>query len=83
MGMDDLDNGRKFSGPLIGRKSAKKEVPTIKLKYYMDITVVQRFNMLHQQHEPMPTVRSFLELVLNLGVKAYEREYTIWGFRKD
>ena len=81
MGMDAYENKVKLSDPLIGCE--EEDCEERKIHNYMDIKVVNRFSKLLESHSPQPMAKGFLELILNLGIRAYEREYTIYGFKRD
>jgi hypothetical protein len=81
MGMDAYEGEQELTAPFVGRE--ENDPKLLRFHHYIDAALVERFNRLHQAHEPPSTTRGFFELVLNLGLQVYEREYTIYGFKRD
>jgi len=81
MGMDDYADGIPLKKELVPRP--KNEDGWNRFSHHVNISRIKRFNDFHAGHLPKSSRRAFFEYIIMLGLQAYEREYTIYGFRKD
>ncbi len=84
MGLTAHEEGIPPTAASIGRpEKPGKGVRLGRFDHFIERDIVDRFHTLHQAHQPPTTTTSFFEYILNLGVQVYEREYTIYGFKRD
>ena len=85
MGMDDYENGVPLKKEMLARPDESKPETGewTRFPHHALLALVYRFNKLHGEHLPATSRREFFEYILMLGIQAYEREYTIYGFKKD
>lgn len=81
MGMDDYAAGIPLKKELVPRP--KNESDWNRFSHHVTIERIDRLNEFHAEHLPKTSRRAFFEYIIMLGLQAYEREYTIYGFRKD
>lgn len=84
MGLDTYEERIFPTAANIGRPLEPGERTELgRFDHFIDRDVADRFHKHKRAEAPPITATSFFEYILNLGVQAYEREYTIYGFKRD
>jgi hypothetical protein len=82
-GMDSYEFGDLLKRDMLPRPDKGDPLAWTRFPHETTIGRVYRFNELHAEHLPQTSRREFFEYILMLGIQWYEKEYTIYGFRKD
>lgn len=80
MGLNDYESGLPLEKEMLPRPDKDGWG---RFEHWVLLAHVYRLNKLHEEHLPATSRREFYEYIIMLGIQAYEREYTIYGFRKD
>jgi hypothetical protein len=84
-GLSDYAHGIMLEKEMFPRPNpANPETGTwARFEHRIDPRFHYRLRELHAEHLPKTSRRAFFEHIIMLGLQAYEKEYTIYGFKRD
>ena len=83
-GLDDYAHGIMLEKEMFPRPDADNPETGAwaRFAHHVDPRFHQRLRELHAEHLPKTSRRAFFEHIVMLGLQAYEKEYTIYGFKR-